>query len=404
MGIKGLKNEGLKKNLELIVPEKGLDEKLKSKKPLKVKLGFDPTAPDLHLGHAVVLKKMREFQDCAHEIIIIVGDATAAIGDPSGKNKTRPPLSEEEIKTNAKTYLDQLGKILDLSKTKVLFNSEWFSKMGFSQMVELLSKVTLSQLLQRDDFKERHQNGIPIHFHEMIYPIVQGYDSVMIDSDIEMGGTDQLFNCLVGRDLQGIFGKEPQVVLCLPILRGTDGHQKMSKSLKNYIGITEEPSDMYGKLMSIPDDLIEEYARLVSDLSEEKIEQIVGDSKAGKINPMEGKKQIAFDIVKQFHGEGAAKGAAEHFYRQVQSRDENLIEYEEIIWGEDLSSNTDSLTLLSLCSQLFPDKSKGDLRRLIQGGGVAIDSQKQENPNHPLEKGKEFKLKVGKRGFYRVKN
>lgn len=399
--------EKLKKNLEIVVPTDGLEEKLKwseqTKTPLRIKLGFDPTAPDLHLGHAVVLRKMREFQEFGHKIIIIIGDFTACIGDPTGRNKTRPPLTQEEIKANATTYLNQLSKILDLSKTEVHFNSEWFDKLNLRDTIRLISKVTLSQILQREDFSNRYRNNIPIHFHELMYPVIQGYDSLMIESDVEMGGTDQLFNCLVGRDIQSAYQKKQQIVACVPILRGTDGHQKMSKSLKNYIGLTDEPHNMYGKVMSIPDALIEEYARLVSTFSEEKLQALQRALSEESVNPMDVKKELAYDIVKQCHGVESADRSAEHFYRQVQSRDEELIEFKPTSLQQ-LHLKFSGLALISLCSALLPDKSKGELRRLIQGGGVTINSEKVTDPYSIIEQltQENFKLKIGKRDFYQI--
>lgn len=397
----------IKKNLEIVVPENGIEAKLKWSKehntPLRIKLGFDPTAPDLHLGHAVALKKMREFQKGGHKIVIIIGDFTASIGDPTGRNKTRPPLSTEEIQANAKTYLDQLEKIIDLSLAEVHFNSKWFNQMHFKDVIGLVSQVTVSQILQREDFHNRYKNNIPIHLHELLYPIVQGYDSFMIEADVEMGGTDQLFNCLVGRDIQAIYNKRQQVVACVPILRGTDGQQKMSKSLNNYIGLTEDPNNMYGKVMSIPDSLIPEYARLVSTFSDEKIEEICKEIEIGTGNPMSRKKELAFDIVSQFHGSELAEKGAEYFYKQVQSRDEDLIEYTKVSLAS-LQLPASKTTLLALCSTLHPEKSKSELRRLIEGGGVTLHSEKVLDPNYSIEKcgGESFKLKIGKRNFYEI--
>lgn len=321
----------LTKNLEVIVPVDGLTEKLhwsnRTGIPLRIKLGFDPTAPDLHLGHAVVLKKMSQFQEFGHQIIVIIGDFTACIGDPTGINKTRPCLTTKEIQENAKTYLDQLGKIIDLSKTEVHFNSKWLEKLDLRDTIGLISKITLSQMLQRVDFSNRYKkDNIPIDFHQLIYPIIQGYDSLIVGSDVEMGGIDQLFNCLVGRDIQGIYQKKQQVVACVPLLRGIDGCQKMGKSFNNFISLAEEPHNMYGKIMSISDDLIEEYTQLLSSFSLERLEIFLNTLQEGSSNPMESKKELAHDIVKQFHGIELADKSAEYFYKQVQSRKEELIE------------------------------------------------------------------------------
>lgn len=395
--------EELKKNLEIIVPKEGLEEKLKAKKKLRVKFGFDPTAPDLHLGHAVALKKLRQFQEFGHTIVIIIGDFTACIGDPTGRNKTRPPLTREDVEANAKTYLDQLSKILDLSKTEIHFNSKWFDKLEMRELIKLVSTMTLSQILQREDFKNRYETNTPIHFHELLYPIVQGYDSFMIESDIEMGGTDQLFNCLVGRDIQSAYGQSSQIVTCVSILKGLDGHQKMSKSLQNYVGLTEEPENMYGKLMSIPDNLIEEYATLISTFPEEKLKEIQEILKGGKTNPMLLKKELAYNIVTQFHNEEAAKRGAEHFYKQVQSRDEAIIEYKDVSLSS-LGLKMEGLTLVNLCATLVPDRSKSDMRRLIEGGGVTLNSEKVTNASLLLQElaASELKLKIGKRDFFKL--
>lgn len=403
----GLGIEKLKENVETIVPANGLEEKLQqsqlTKVPLRVKLGFDPTAPDLHLGHAVVLKKLRQFQDLGHKLVIIIGDFTACIGDPTGRNKTRPPLTLDRIQTNAKTYLTQLAKIIDLSKTEMHFNSEWLDKLSMRDTIQLIAKMTLSQILQREDFSNRFNQNIPIHFHELLYPIVQGYDSLMIDADIEIGGTDQLFNCLVGRDIQSAYGKKPQIVICLPILKGTDGQQKMSKSLKNYIGITETPENIYGKLMSIPDCLIEEYAHLISNFSKEKLQTIHRLLIEGSVNPMNIKKELAYDIVSQFYGVELAAKSAEHFYKQVQSRDESVIDFTSISL-QSLGLDFSHLTLIALCAALIQDKSRSELRRIIHGAGVTINSEKITDPTIGIEKltKEDFKIKIGKRCFFQI--
>lgn len=399
--------EKLKKNLEVILPTDGLEEKvkwsLKHNKPLRIKLGFDPTSPDLHLGHSVVLKKLRDFQECGHQIVVIIGDFTACIGDPTGRNKTRPPLTQAQIVVNADTYLDQLSKVIDLSKAEIHFNSKWFKDLNLNDLIAILSNVTISQILQRDDFNNRYKSNIPIYFHELMYPIIQGYDSYMIEADVEIGGRDQLFNCLLGRDIQSAFDKKQQIVLCLPILRGTDGQQKMSKSLDNAIGLTEEPHNIYGKIMSIPDDLLEEYARLVCDYEESLIKQRLDDIATGALNPMSFKKEIAFEILKQFCGQEAAKASEEHFYKQVQSRDDNLIEYEAIAL-KDLNLKLDPLTLLSLCSAIQKDRSKSELRRLIEGGGVTVNLEKITDPNYIIQakSSESLKLKLGKRNYFQI--
>lgn len=401
--------ETLKRNFEIIYPVNGIEEKLKhsyqTKTPLRIKLGFDPTAPDLHLGHVVVLKKLREFQQLGHKVIIIIGDFTAAIGDPTGRNKTRPPLSLEEIKKNAETYLNQLSKIIDVSEAEIHFNSEWFDKLNFRNILDLLSKLTISQILTREDFSNRYDNNIPIFFHELIYPIIQGYDSFVINADIEIGGTDQLFNCTIGRHIQANYQKVEQAVACVSILKGTDGSQKMSKSLNNYIALMEEPHNMYGKLMSIPDSLIEEYVRLVSTFSPEKLLDIKQQLSEGTTNPMLIKKELAYDVVKQFHGDEIAKVSEEHFYKQIQSRNQNLIAFQEISLSQ-LNLKFSDLTLISLCYAIDKDKSsKGAMRRLIEGGGVTINTEKITDPDLVISSltQESFNLRVGKRAYYEVK-
>ncbi|NGX56931.1 MAG: Tyrosine--tRNA ligase [Candidatus Anoxychlamydiales bacterium] len=399
--------DDLKKNFAIIIPEDGLDEKTKysieKRKPLNIKLGFDPTAPELHLGHAVVLKKLKEFQELGHQLIIIIGDFTALIGDPTGRNKTRPPLTKEEIKINAKTYLDQLCKIIDVKKAKVYFNSKWLDSLNLNDLIKLFSHLTLSQIIQREDFANRLEKHLPISFHELVYPIIQGYDSYKIDADIEVGGTDQMFNCLVGRDIQSAYKKEKQVVCCMPILRGTDGVKKMSKSLNNYIALTENPNDMFGKVMSIPDNLITEYIDLASSFSLNEKEKIMGDLKNDNVNPMEIKKKLAFNIVEQYHSKDEANMAQEFFYKQVQSRNETLIEYQNINFKK-INLEFSSLTLIDLCKAIEVDKSKSQLRKLIEGGGVKINNEKIIDPLLKISTitNDTFKIKIGKRGFYQI--
>ncbi|WP_211236704.1 tyrosine--tRNA ligase [Sporocytophaga myxococcoides] len=287
-------NHILKENVEIIFLENGLDEKLKQaelqNRKLVVKLGFDPTAPDLHLGHAVVLKKLRQFQELGHLIVIIIGDFTARIGDPTGKNKSRPPLNEDQVKENAKTYVAQLSKILDISKCSIRYNSEWLEGMNLSNAIQLLSQVTVAQMMHRNDFNTRFEKGIPISLHELVYPILQGYDSVEIMADVEMGGTDQLFNCSVGRQLQEGKGKKGQAVICMPLLKGIDGSDKMSKSQNNIIGLTDHPNEMFGKIMSIPDSLIVEYLKLVTDFADDEKMDNIRQLYEG-LNPMALKKE-----------------------------------------------------------------------------------------------------------------
>lgn len=402
--------ELLKNNFDIIVPANGLKEKLdfslKNNRPLNVKLGFDPTAPDLHLGHAVVLKKLKQFQDAGCTLKIIIGDFTACLGDPTGRNKTRPPLSRDEVKRNADTYLSQLSKIIDISKADIVFNSSWLDSLKFSEIIDIFSKLTVSQIMQRKDFDNRYTNNIPISFHELIYPIMQGYDSVMIDADIEIGGTDQLFNCMIGRTLQSAMGKNTQIVACMPILTGTDGKLKMGKSLNNYIGLTEDPKNIFGKVMSIADELIPEYIKLASDFSEEEKQHKLKNLAQPEINPMSIKKELAENIVKQYYDAHIAKDAAEVFYKQVQRKNIESNDYIEISL-QNLNVREDTLTIISLCHKLPLGMSKGEVRRIIEGGGVTINNVKISDPNSTvdlinLKEDKEIKIKIGKRNFYKI--
>lgn len=399
--------EELARGIESIIPENGLKEKLaiaeKEKRPLIIKFGMDPTAPDLHLGHAVALKKLRQFQEAGHEIHLLVGDFTAAIGDPTGRNTTRPPLSPEEIKVNSKTYIDQMDKVIDTSKNvKIRFNGEWMSKMTFSDIIKLLGKATLAQMLQRDDFNKRFKENIPISMHELIYPLIQGYDSVAMHADIEFGGRDQLFNCLVGKTLQESFGQPGQVVIGMPLLVGLDGQMKMSKSKGNYIGLTEPPNDMFGKAMSIPDALIPEWVELVTDWTPEEKANAIADYKNNTVNPMEIKKKIAFDIVRQYHSLEDAEKAERFFYTQVQQRGFETKEFQEVK-ASDLGLKT-PCSLVDFGVAVMQGQSKSAIRRLIESGAVAIDGEKVTDIGTtvtPTEDG--IKIKIGKRGFFNLK-
>ena len=395
----------LQEGVATIVPEKGLYEKLalaaKEKRPLRIKLGCDPTAPDLHLGHAVVLKKLRQFQEMGHTIILIIGDFTALIGDPTGRNKARPSLAEDEIKKNAATYLDQLSKVLDMSKVEIHHNSEWFGSMLPADFIKMLSRLTLARIIERDDFSERYKKDISIAMHELTYPIVQGHDSIMVRADIEIGGTDQLFNCLVGRDAQRASGMPSQTVISMPLLRGLDGTDKMSKSLGNYVGLTEKQNDMYSKIMSMPDALIPEYLDLVTNFDLKERQQLKKTLSEGE-NPMLIKKQIAHNIVEQYHDKKSAEEAEQYFYSQVQDKSLEVKEYVGISLKE-LKLPTSKVGLLDLCAALEPKRSRTSLRDLIREGGVSIDGEKITNMHHifkKLESG--TKLKIGKRGYYEI--
>lgn len=383
-----------------IVPEQELIEKLKKSKkenkPLKVKLGVDPTRPDLHLGHSVILRKMRQFQDLGHEVILIIGGFTAMIGDPTGQNKTRPPLTLEEVKENAQTYIDQAKKILDEDKLTLTNNNDWLGTMDFMDVVKLSSKLTVARMIERDDFSKRFENNEAISLHEFLYPLAQGQDSVYLKSDIELGGTDQKFNLLVGRQLQKDDGQDPQVCLMMPLLVGTDGSAKMSKSYDNYIGIDEAPNDMYGKTLSVPDELIYTYFELVTDIATDDLPAI--KEKAEK-DPRNAKHDLAFTIVRMYHGEESAKGAKEHFEQTVINKqvpdDAPTFEY----------NANEEIRLLDIINETGFSPSNGETKRMIKQGGVSIDDEKVKDINHTvtLKSGDELTLKVGKRNFGIIK-
>ena len=391
--------ENIFENIEINLPEGELQKKLKSGKFLNIKMGFDPTSPDLHLGHAVAIKKLKEFQDLGHKIIIIIGDFTARIGDPTGKDKTRPQLTKEEIDKNSKTYITQLEKILDVSKIEIKRNSEWFHQMRLDDFISLLSKYTVQQIMDRNDFKERFEKGNAISMHEIIYPLIQGYDSVMVDADVELGGQDQLFNLLVGRYLQEKYDKEPQVILCTPLLRGLDGVNKMSKSLNNYIGLTDNPNDMYGKTMSIPDTSIEEYLNLVTSfpINEKNLfkEQLLDKA----VNPMDIKKKIAFNVVSQYHSKEEAQNVQNDFENKFQKRKLEDIELIDISFE---GINKDK-TILEFVHELL-NKSKNEVRKLVEAGAVSINGEKIFDINFKIGKiKKESVLKIGKLNYFKFK-
>ncbi len=394
----------LTENVEIILPENGLHQKIelskKENRKLIIKLGFDPTAPDLHLGHAVVLKKLKQFQDLDHQIVILVGNFTAKIGDPTGKNKSRKPLSTEDVKHNAETYLNQLSKIIDIDKVKIVFNSEWLDKLSFTEVIQILSKVTVAQLMHRHDFNKRFTENTPIAMHELVYPILQGFDSVEIKADIEMGGTDQLFNCTMGRQLQETFNMDPQVVMCMPLLKGLDGKEKMSKSLNNTIGLTDTPNDMFGKTMSIPDSLIEEFLHLTTDFSIQEKETIKVSLVNGE-NPMNIKKTIAKNIIKQYHNNQEAEKAERFFVKQFQSKKFDLKSFKPVSISSIQHTNK-SISLVELCSQLKKEQTKSAIRRLIESGAIKINNEKIQDPFSEIKLNKGLKIKIGKRDFYEI--
>ena len=373
-----------------IIEEGELLEKLKRGKPLKVKAGFDPTAPDLHLGHTVLLQKLRQFQKLGHEVYFIIGDFTAMIGDPTGRSETRPPLSREEVLKNAETYKEQVFKILDPDKTNIVFNSQWLDKLGTKGVIELSAKYTVARMLERDDFSKRYKEGIPIHIHEFLYPLLQGYDSVAIKADVELGGTDQKFNLLVGRDIQREYGLEPQVCITLPLLVGTDGVRKMSKSYGNYIGITEEPKTMFGKIMSISDELMWEYYALLTDYTERDIE-----SMKKEMHPMEAKKKLAHYLVSRFHSPREADKAREFFERTFSERQFPAD-------APEVQISEEEIPVINLLLKIGAVSSKNEARRIIQGGGLKINGEKIEDPKAVIEIGDCMKVQVGKKRFYKI--
>lgn len=391
----------VKKQLEVlgrgtidIIGAEELTAKLKKGKPLRVKAGFDPTAPDLHIGHTVLIQKLKDFQDLGHQVVLLIGDFTALIGDPTGKNETRKPLTVEEIAKNAETYKEQVFKVLDREKTEVVFNSEWMNKVTAAEMIDLASRHTVARMLERDDFSKRYKEGRPIAIHEFLYPLIQGYDSVVLKADVELGGTDQLFNLLVGRALQKDFGQEPQALLTMPILEGTDGVQKMSKSLGNYIGITEPPSEIFGKVMSISDELMVRYYELLSDVSVDRIKDI----KAGTVHPMDAKKDLAAELVARFHDEAAGEKAREDFQALFKKK-ELPDEIEEVTIN---SSGAAAMRIANVMVEAGLTGGTSEAMRLIKQGGVKVDGEKAADPKGELSGGKTYLLQVGKRKFKRV--
>ncbi|MDH7480811.1 MAG: tyrosine--tRNA ligase [Armatimonadota bacterium] len=387
-----------------IVPEDELRAKLekaqKTGKPLKLKLGLDPTAPDIHLGHTVVLRKMRQFQELGHEVVIIIGDFTASIGDPSGRSATRPMLTPEEIAANAKTYEDQYCLVLDREKTKVRFNSEWLSPLTFADVINITSKITVARILERDDFQSRLAAGEPIGMHEILYPVCQAYDSVALESDVELGGLDQKFNILIARDFQRQFGQEPEVAIFMPILVGLDGVQKMSKSLGNYIGVSEPPNDMFGKIMSIPDNLMIQYFELLTDVQMSEIKEIEAGLASGKLHPMEVKKRLAREIVTIYHGAEAAAAAQAEFERVFSER-ELPSEIEPInVPASILKDGKIWMPRLIVLAGFAPSNSEA--RRLIQQGAVTLDGKRIDDPNAEISIQTGQVLRVGKLRFGRI--
>ena len=391
----------LKRGTVEIIPEEGLEKKLqrslRDRKPLIIKAGFDPTAPDIHLGHSVLLQKMRQFQELGHRIVFLIGDFTAMIGDPSGQNEMRKPMTRDEIIKNAETYKDQVFKILDAKKTEVRFNSEWFLKMTPLEFIELASRQTVARTLERADFKKRYTEGRDINLLEFYYPLFQGYDSVALSADVELGGTDQKFNLLMARTIQERYGKEPQVVMTLPLLEGIDGTEKMSKSLGNYIGITDPPMEAFGKIMSISDDLMWRYYELLSNLSTAEIKGLKAKVKEGSLHPMEVKARLAEEIVGRFHSQEDAKKAHEEFDSVFSRR-----EVPKDIPIVEIKCKDESILLPFLLVEAGLCSSRSEARRLIQQGGVDVDGRRAKDINEKLPVKGKCLLKVGKRKFCKV--
>jgi tyrosyl-tRNA synthetase len=398
--------EILKRGSAGVIPEGGLEQKLEHSrqtgKPLRIKLGLDPTAPDIHLGSAVVLRKLRQFQDMGHEVIVIIGDFTAMIGDPSGKSETRKQLTTEEVKINAATYEAQYHKILNPAKTSVRFNSEWLGKMSFFDVINLASRMTVARIMERDDFANRFREGRPIGLHELLYPLCQAYDSVVLQADIEMGGTDQMFNILAGRDLQTQYGQAPQTALFTPLLVGLDGVQKMSKSLGNYVGITESPSSMFGKLMSISDETMKVYFELATETPMREVNNLLASCASGELNPKEVKRRLAREIVSIYHSPEDAIKADEEFER-VHAHHENPEDVPDGTIPAEIIKDG-KIWICRLLAALQLAKGTGEARRLIEQGGVKIEGQKISNASaeYTPEELKGKILQVGSRSFVRI--
>jgi len=379
-----------------VLPKEALIKKLEQGRPLRIKAGFDPTAPDLHLGHTVLVNKLRQFQELGHEVMFLIGDFTAMIGDPTGKSATRPPLTRDDVLENAKTYEHQIFKILDPEKTTVLFNSSWMGAMSAAELVLLAAKHTVARMLERDDFNKRYTGGQPIAVHEFLYPLIQGYDSVAMKADIEIGGTDQKFNLLVGRQLQEVYGHEPQVVITLPILEGLDGVQKMSKSLNNYIGITDAPEEMFGKIMSISDDLMWRYLELLSFQPMSEIQAWRADVETG-LNPRDVKVRLAEELVARFHSQGEANKAHEAFVSRFRKG-----QMPEDIEEKELLSGGAGLPIANLLKESGVVKSTSEALRMIKQGAVRINGEKVTDPALTIDAGTSEIYQVGKRRFVRV--
>lgn len=396
--------EFLSKGVVDFIDEKDLRRKLETSarngRPLTVKVGFDPTAPDIHLGHTVVIRKMRHFQQRGHRVIFLIGDFTGMIGDPTGKKATRPALSNEEIAANAETYRRQIFKLLDPATTEIRFNAEWLGQLGAEGMIKLAAKYTVARIMERDDFRRRWEAHQPIAMHELLYPLAQGYDSVALQADVELGGTDQLFNLLVGRDLMREYGQEPQVVMTLPLLEGLDGVEKMSKSLGNYIGIDEDPQSIFGKVMSISDELMWKFWMLCTDLRPAEVTAKRLAVEEGEEHPMDVKRELARSIVSDFHGAAAAE-AADVEFRRVFSERQNPSDVEEV----SIAASGEPVALVKLLVELGGAASNSEARRLLAQGGVTVDEQRVDDPKAVVDgaAGRSYLVRAGRRRFWRVK-
>jgi len=375
-----------------ILPHGGLEAKLKEAakegRPLRIKAGFDPTAPDLHLGHTVLLEKLRQFQICGHQVVFLIGDFTGLIGDPTGKNETRPALTHEEVLINAETYKEQVFRILDPAQTEVRFNSEWLNNLTAADLVRISAKATVARMLERDDFEKRYKGGQSIAIHEFLYPLIQGYDSVALDADVELGGNDQKFNLLMGRQLQQAYGKAPQVILTMPLLEGLDGENKMSKSLNNYVGVAEPAREQFGKLMSVSDELMYKYYELLTDTDLESVKSM---------HPMEAKKQLAATIVERFHGEGAGPKAREGFEAQFAKK-----EVPDDVPEATLAAEEDGLWIVRVLTETGLTASNGEAMRMIKQNALSIDGEKMSDKDFRLKTGGPYLIKLGKRKFIRL--
>ncbi|MFZ3577790.1 tyrosine--tRNA ligase [Virgibacillus sp. DJP39] len=384
-----------------IIPDHEFKQKIaksiKKNQPLKVKLGLDPTAPDIHIGHTVVLNKLKQFQELGHTIQLIIGDFTGKIGDPSGKATARVALTDEQVRYNAQTYFEQFGKIIDTEAVELHYNSKWLSKIDFAEVLQLASNVTVARMLERNDFNNRYKESKPIYLHEFFYPVMQGYDSLQLESDVELGGTDQEFNVLFGRQIQEQFGKEKQVVILLPLLEGLDGVEKMSKSKKNYIGIDEKPNDIFGKTMSIRDELIGKYFELASNLSIEEVAEIKDQLKEESLHPRDAKIRLAYAFVEMLYDTKTAEESKEYFLTVFQ-RNQMPDEIPEVVWEKEAT-----IGILDLISELNLLPSKSEVRRMIKNGGIRLNQKKVDDPNLQVTIQNNLVLQVGKRKFVRLK-